>query len=321
MERMNTNGVWWVRAGTTGMIVGALLFISTSTPILARAPALYFQYLPLVSLIRPIAFESDRDGNEHHGLFLMQSDGTSVTQVAGPAWVSCPTWSNNGANLAYASQLENDIYTVRSDGVGLTQITQGTRLESDPVWSPEDEFVVFAGTDWTIGGIYAVKPDQPSEIPMITGYKQTFWTPRFSNDGTLLAFASNMDGNSEVYIADIEHHPGSIQFASSPRRLTFSEYWDAYPSISPDNQWVVFYSARDGDNEIWKVRADGTELTQLTSNTSDDANPVWSPDGSGIMFTSQRDGNFEIYVMSADGSNQVNLTRSPFWEGCASWLH
>ncbi len=308
------------RVGMIATVIGAFIGVAATTPIITRAQAQYVHYLPLVSLTRPIAFESNRDGSENHGLFLMQADGTSVTQVVGPAWVSCPTWSNNGANLAYASLLENDIYTVRSDGVGMTQITQGTRLDFEPVWSPGDQYVVFAATDWAVGGIYAVNPDQLNETALITGHNQMYWTPRFSNDGSLLAFASNRDGNSEVYIADVTYQPGSLQFEGLPRRLTFNEYWDTYPSISPDNQWVAFYSARDGDNEIWKVRADGTQLTQLTLNSDDDANPVWSPDGSRIMFTSQRDGDFEIYVMSADGSNQTNLTNSPFWEGCASWL-
>ncbi len=301
-------------------IMGVIWSIFTATPILTRAQAQYIHYLPLVTLTRPIAFESDRDGNEHHGLFLMQPDGTGVLQVPGATWVTCPTWSHNGKNLVFASLLENDIYAISSDGVDLTRLTQGPRLDFEPVWSPDDQFIVFAGTDWAVGGIYAVSPDHFNEIPLIAGENQMYWTPRFSRDGSLLAFASNRDGNSEVYLAAVVRQPESIQIVGVPRRLTFNEYWDSYPSISPDNQWVVFYSARDGDNEIWKIRTNGTELVQLTNNTDDDGAPVWSPDGSQIMFTSQRDGNFEVYVMNADGSNPINLTNSPFWEGCASWL-
>ncbi|PYO92721.1 MAG: hypothetical protein DMD62_12325 [Gemmatimonadetes bacterium] len=74
---------------------------------------------------------------------------------------------------------------------------------------------------------------------------------------------------------------------------------------------VAFVSARDGNNEIYVMNADGTGVTRLTSNAAADEAPTWSPDGSRIAFASDRDGNWEIYVMNADGSGITRLTNNP----------
>ena len=62
------------------------------------------------------------------------------------------------------------------------------------------------------------------------------------------------------------------------------------------------------------MNADGTNLTQLTNNTSRDIPPSWSPDGKRVAFVSDRDGNDEIYVMNADGTNVTRLTNNDAYD-------
>ena len=40
---------------------------------------------------------------------------------------------------------------------------------------------------------------------------------------------------------------------------------------------IVFVSDRDGDQEIFVMNADGTNVTQITFNDVSDIQPVWSP--------------------------------------------
>jgi len=83
---------------------------------------------------------------------------------------------------------------------------------------------------------------------------------------------------------------------------------------------IALVSERDGNVEIYVIKADGTGLTNLTNHPADDGgggfhlqqpNFTWSPDGKRIAFISDRDGNPEIYLMNADGTGQSRLTVSP----------
>jgi hypothetical protein len=45
---------------------------------------------------------------------------------------------------------------------------------------------------------------------------------------------------------------------------------DTAPAWSPDGDWIVFSRDAGGDAELWMVRADGTDLVQLTANADED---------------------------------------------------
>lgn len=87
-------------------------------------------------------------------------------------------------------------------------------------------------------------------------------------------------------------------------------------SAQPD---IAFYSQRDGNGEIYTVKADGSEQRRLTNNPANDSLPDWSPDGSKIVFQSDRDGNNEIYVMNADGSSLTRLTTNAASDQAPVW--
>lgn len=71
------------------------------------------------------------------------------------------------------------------------------------------------------------------------------------------------------------------------------------------NGKIAFVS--DRDPEIFTMNRDGSEVTQLTFNTTGDFSPAWSPDGLRLTFVSTRDGAGSIYLMHADGGAQRPL--------------
>jgi TolB protein len=84
---------------------------------------------------------------------------------------------------------------------------------------------------------------------------------------TRIAFQSNRDGNSEIYVMNVD--------GTAVTRLTNHYADDADPAWSPDGTRIVFMSDRDGNEEIYVMNADGTGLTRLTNHPADDGHPDW----------------------------------------------
>jgi hypothetical protein len=80
---------------------------------------------------------------------------------------------------------------------------------------------------------------------------------------------------------------------------------------------IVFVSDRDGNDEIYVMKADGTGQARLTNNPARDWEPAWSPDGSKLAFASDRAGNLEVDVLDAKGV--INLTNNPAADGDPDW--
>ena len=138
----------------------------------------------------------------------------------------------------------------------------------------------------------------PTEVPT----DQPTMIPPPDNLQGKIAFESNRDGNSEIYLYDT--NGGSIL------RLTNDNSVDTQPALSPDLNWIAFVSNRTGNNEIFVMRTDGSGLTNVTNDGNDDQSPTWSPDSNNIAFQSNREGNYEIYAMAMDGGGLSNLTNT-----------
>ncbi len=109
--------------------------------------------------------------------------------------------------------------------------------------------------------------------------------------------------------------------------LMTSLVWMAWISLSPSDlranegffssiddeisgEMIVFVSDRDGNDEIYIMNSDGSDLQRLTNNTSNDVMPKFSPDGKQITFLSDRIGPYEIFIMNSDGSAVRQVTHS-----------
>ena len=119
------------------------------------------------------------------------------------------------------------------------------------------------------------------------------------------------DGNLDVFVRMTD---GAVI------NLTYHPSADAYASLSPDGQQVLFVSNRDGPSHVFLVGVDGSNLVRLTDSEYGDTLPQWSPDGQRIAYQTLLTGhNWEIFSMQPDGSQKVNLTNNPAIDVSPSW--
>jgi serine/threonine protein kinase/Tol biopolymer transport system component len=60
------------------------------------------------------------------------------------------------------------------------------------------------------------------------------------------------------------------------------------PELSADEQSVVVFSGRSGDNDIWVIELARNLARRITDGPPADAHPVWDPDGQHVVFNSGR---------------------------------
>jgi Tol biopolymer transport system component len=75
---------------------------------------------------------------------------------------------------------------------------------------------------------------------------------------------------------------------------------------------IYFDSNRNGSFDIYHMKADGSEVKQITYDQgNNNVAPDLNPDGTKIAFFSDRDANYEIYTMNENGDNVQRITSNP----------
>jgi Tol biopolymer transport system component len=95
-------------------------------------------------------------------------------------------------------------------------------------------------------------------------------------------------------------------------QLTHNDTPDTEPAYSPYGNKIVFVRGAD----IWAMRTDGTQQTNLTPKvipgSSYDHDPAFPPVGKKVAFSRASYGNdSEVYVIDSDGSDPKNLSKTP----------
>ena len=152
--------------------------------------------------------------------------------------------------------------------------------------------------------------------------------PRFSPDGSMVAFTANYDGNSDVYLIAVN---GGI-----PKRLTFHGQFDRVLGWTPDGESILFASSRESGrqryNQFYTVSKHGGAPSKLPIPYGEFAS--FSPNGQKIAFTdrSRVNRNWKRYrggtapdisVFDLETFSTENITNSsandelPMWNGDA----
>jgi len=140
--------------------------------------------------------------------------------------------------------------------------------------------------------------------------------PVWSSDGKAIAYTSYRRANfPDIYIQRIyEGTPPESPAHGTDRIHNFLPAW------SPDGTRIAFMTNRDGNQEIYVMDANGSNLRRITRHPGIDATPTWSPAGNQIAFTSDRSGSPQIYIVDADGLDQPRrITSNESWADRATW--
>ena len=252
-------------------------------------------------------------------------DSYNVTAlIASSVPEAFPSYSADGTKIIYqAYQGDNwNIYEYDKALQTTKQLTFDPADEENPAYSPDGRTIAFTSTKDDHRDVdYNQKLRDIYTIDLITQYETNLttngsndWKPRFSSDGNFIVFVSERNDLREVSLTEINSHifimekDGSFQL-----ELTKVEANDGGPVLRGGETGTLYFdSNRNGSYDIYRMKADGTEIKQITySREYDTVAPDLSAIGNRIAFFSDRDGNYEIYMMNENGDDEIRVTSNP----------
>ncbi|MFZ6017447.1 MAG: Tol-Pal system beta propeller repeat protein TolB [Nitrospirota bacterium] len=125
-----------------------------------------------------IVFVSDRGGSPQ--VYVMRRDGSDVRRITFEgSYNTSPSWSPKGDRIVFAGRRgTNQIFTVKPDGTGLTQLTTHGNNE-DPSFSPDGRYITFSSDRNGVKGIYIMRVNGESQ-KRITPKNLRAFGPRWS---------------------------------------------------------------------------------------------------------------------------------------------
>jgi Tol biopolymer transport system component len=255
----------------------------------------------------------------------------AIAALAAPA--AAHAWPGLNGYMAYGSnrtgsQFSDDVYVSPLDVESPLQLTFRRADDGQPAWSPDGRRLAFKTAQFGSNQLAVMEADGTNERLLTRTFRFSEGQPGWSPDGTKLVYRRTPENplvqDGDIWVLDIDAsavdptQPVTHQVLAMPGD-------ERYPTYSPDGTKIAFRHGDDlvepsGDEEIYVMDADGTNVRRLTDNADFDSAPAWSPDGTKIAFENAPAATLQpgvepqekdIYVMDADGTNVHRLTDSP----------
>ncbi|MGA9190008.1 MAG: PKD domain-containing protein, partial [Methanosarcina sp.] len=195
-------------------------------------------------------------------------------------------WSPDGSKIVYYagkdesySEDENsEIYTIKTDGTGKTQLTSDSAHDDSPIFSPDGSKILFLSDKTGSEDIWVMNADGKNKVQLTSGSASDLF-PVWSPDGKKIAFWSDRGGNNSIYTLTLknENPPISIFSASptsgnTPLKVSFAD-----KSTGAPTSWK--WSFGDGTSSTqqsptYKYSATGNYTVTLTATNAAGSNTV-----------------------------------------------
>jgi tricorn protease len=268
-----------------------------------------------------IYFNSDRDG--HFNLYAYDvSGGGKTTQVTThkPWDVRWPSAGSDG-HIVYELDGELHIFdtkakkdaeisiTVPDDGLARrpSRIAVANFIE-DVSLSPKGERVLFCAR----GDIFTAPVEKgPTRNLTHSSGAHDKW-PRWSPDGSRIAFISDKSGEDEVWVIAQDGTGQPEQLTTGGKAFRYAAEW------APDGKRIAF---GDKDGKVYILTLADKKLTEIAdSKRGQIRDYAWSPRGNHLAFSMPNDNGFNsIYIWSAGDGQLHKVTDESFNANGPAW--
>ena len=264
---------------------------------------------------------------DNYEIYIMNPDGSdkkNISNTEGVDWL----YYAYGDKLYFVSDRDTTrrmyfLYEMDSDGNNIRKISD-VRLQDSYLGTRKngDEIIVLPKTN--IDSVFLIINSNGEIVKSVYPDLPYIADPFFSPDGNQIVFRGGKIKSElgpkyidELYIMNVE---GGIpkQLTYYPANDTTAE-WFAYragpPIWEPNRNIISFASKQNGNYSIFTIKPDGTELTQVTPDSTNEVYHSWSPGGEWIVFDGvPEENNYDILLMNFETKEIKRLTTDAKYE-------
>ena len=230
---------------------------------------------------------------DFHGLWLVPVAGGTARRLSpGTASDADPSFDPDGSHVYFSSYRDSTlaIWRIAIAGGAPERITLGTGMERGPCLSRDGRRLAYA--TYSEGGAL-VLVDRATGAKTRLEESRLFGMAALDPLGRFVVYSSSRENAFDLWRQPL----AGGQFAGAATRLTQTRGVATCPSISPDGQWVAYYTVRDENRDIQVVSSLGGEPQPVAPSPAADFLPSWSPDGTKLLFVSDRDGREGVWIV------------------------
>lgn len=227
--------------------------------------------------------------------------GGASTQRTFRANVTDFTWSPDGNTICFTEFRSGHfgVYLVdASQGTVVRQISTGNENDFAGQITADGKHILFHRGEGP--GAYSIW-SYDREKNLFSNYSRGMTPCLIPNEKDVIYCGRYTDKReSEIWRVNLSSGVEEILLSQPGRSFTT-------PVLSPDGRWLLVTGAsmdekgKDINTDLFVIRTDGTQFTQLTYHPGNDLSGVWAPDGKSIYFLSQRgsiEGTFNVWKMN-----------------------
>ena len=132
-----------------------------------------------------------------------------------------------------------------------------------------------------------------------------------TDEGTWISLDVSRDGKTIVFelLGDLYTLPIA---GGEARPITSGMASDSQPRYSPDGALIAFLSDREGSENVWIAKSDGSDPRQLSKDQQSlFISPEWTPEGEYVLVTRQASSGSELWMYHIQGGSGVQITKAP----------